>query len=136
MSRGKGHNQLSVVMVCQFFEPRVSGAAGQALTLAKMLKNEGIQVKIVAGRYIDTQKVDNVEGIPIIQLKSGDSRVKRILFCFLLCLYLWRKRRDYQIIHCHGGFIYSFAVGLMRKLLRKRSLVKITRAKSNTSWYY
>lgn len=136
MSQKNEHSQLSVMMVCQFFDPRLSGAANQALTLAKMLKNEGVQVKIIAGKYASEKKKETINGIEIRRLPSGNSKFKILFFLLQLCLYLWKEKKHYQIIHCHGGFIYSFAVGLIRKLSGKRSIVKITSGKSDTSWWY
>jgi len=129
-------------MVCDSLERRVSGAAGQAFSLARALGAQGIPVQFVAGRYGARPKPGKPEAqqagslpIPIHELPNGAGRIANWRFVLRLAQWIRRHADEFDILHVHGGYAHSFAAGFERWRLGKRSLVKLTLSGSDLSWH-
>ncbi len=116
-----------ICMVGSHFYPTVGGAEKQAESLAKELKKSRHSV------FVLTQKI---KGLKSIEVRSGIKIYRKIFaphFSFLFgifyliatFIFLWLKRKEYDIIHCHILFLHTVSAVIIGKLFHKKVIVKI-----------
>lgn len=118
-----------ILMFARYLPPEYSGAASQALLLARRLRERGHAVSFVSaawkghpGPYL----VDGFEvtGVPInLKTVHQEFGVWRALWG-----HLWERRRAIDILHAQGASYTQCIVGPMGRLLGKPSLVKASLA--------
>ena len=106
--------------------PEHSGAAKQALTLAKQLKKEGFEIQFLTqASYAENIHNNLVEEFKVIRIFKGSLFFKAlapIRFFYNLVLF----RDNFEIIHVHGiGYLSKIAV-IFGILFRKPVLLKMT----------
>lgn len=104
------------------------GAEGQLRTLSRWLSAHGIGVHIVVPmREWDTRENDEVDGVPVWRVPYP--RVRKLgglVMLWRMALWLWRTRRDYEVIHAHIAHNMALVAALAGRLLGKTVIVKIT----------
>jgi phosphatidylinositol alpha-1,6-mannosyltransferase len=116
-------------MYTAYFAPEYSGAALQALTLARQLRRLGHHVEFVTNRWHGLAQSGEVEGFPVWRVKLGGwTKHREFRLWFHLALYVWRRRRDFDILHSHGAYYTHAIVGPLGRVTGLRSLVKASLA--------
>ncbi len=118
--------KIKVAMFSYYFPPQYSGAALQAINLAKKLRNMSLEVCFFTVNHGDSPASDEVEGFKVFRLREGKGRFGE----FLLWKNMWQlvKQQKPDIIHSHGAYLKNSFVGPLSKLFRKKSIVKISLA--------
>ena len=120
---------LRVLMYSTFFPPEFSGAAQQALMLARQLRRIGHHVEFVTVRWRDLPEHDTVDGFPVTRLHAGRGAKHRELRLWAnLCAYVWRRRHDFDVLHSHGAYYTNAIVGPLARAAGLKSIVKASLA--------
>jgi glycosyltransferase involved in cell wall biosynthesis len=118
-----------VLMYTAYFDPEYSGAALQALTLARELRQRGHYVEFVTNRWRGLDEAGVVEGFPVQRLEPGRWRKHReFRLWFNLSRYIWHRRRDFDIVHSHGAYYTHAFIGPLSRVAGLKSLVKASLA--------
>lgn len=122
-------NPLRILMYTAYFEPEYSGAALQALTLARELRKRGHHIEFVTNRWPGLPEQAVVDGFRVQRLQPGRTRKHReFRLWFNLARYCWMRRGDFDIIHSHGAYFTNAFIGPLARLLGKRSVIKASLA--------
>jgi phosphatidylinositol alpha-1,6-mannosyltransferase len=120
---------LRILMYTAYFAPEYSGAALQALTLAKELRLRGHHVEFVTNRWPGLDETATVDGFRVQRLEPGRLRRHREFRLWLnLARYLWKHRRDYDILHSHGAYFTHAFIGPLARVVGMKTLVKASLA--------
>jgi phosphatidylinositol alpha-1,6-mannosyltransferase len=118
-----------ILMYTAYFDPEYSGAALQALTLARALRQRGHHVEFVTNRWPGLADSAKVEGFLVRRVEAGRWRKHReFRLWFHLARYVWQRRRDFDILHSHGAYYSCAIIGFLGKLARLKSLAKASLA--------
>jgi len=118
-----------VLMYTAYFDPEYSGAALQALTLARELRQRGHLVEFVTNRWPGLAATGLVEGFPVQRLEPGRWRKHReFRLWFNLARYVWQRRHDFDILHSHGAYYTHAFIGPLSRVAGLKSLVKASLA--------
>lgn len=118
-----------ILMYTAYLEPEYSGAALQALTLARELRRRGHHVEFVTNRWPGLSESAVVDGFAVRRLEPGRLRKHREFRLWLnLARYVWSRRRDIDILHSHGAYFTHAFIGPLARLLGLKSLVKASLA--------
>jgi phosphatidylinositol alpha-1,6-mannosyltransferase len=116
-------------MYTAYLDPEYSGAALQALTLARELRRRGHHVEFVTNRWAGLDESAVVDGFPVRRLEPGRLRKHREFRLWLnLARYVWARRHDFDLLHSHGAYYTHAFVGPLARLLGLKSLVKASLA--------
>ena len=123
------HRPARILMYTAYFEPEYSGAALQALTLAKELRRRGHYIEFVTNRWPGLGDKLVVEGFAVQRLEPGRMRKHReFRLWFNLVRYVWSRRKDFDILHSHGAYLTNAFIGPLARVLGLKSLIKASLA--------
>jgi glycosyltransferase involved in cell wall biosynthesis len=116
------------MIISQFF-PLLGGAEVQAQQLARGLIARGIEVSVLTRRLKGLPRYEQIEGIPVYR----DIRTVElgcffgIFYLITVFMFLYKKRKEYDIIHCHivQGF-HTFVSVLFKYMFNKKVVVKMS----------
>jgi glycosyltransferase involved in cell wall biosynthesis len=118
-----------VLMYTAYFAPEYSGAALQALTLARELRRRGHHVEFVTNRWPGLSDTAVVEDFVVQRLEPGRLRKHReFRLWFNLTRHVWARRHDFDLLHSHGAYFTHAFIGPLARLLGLQSLVKASLA--------
>ncbi len=118
-----------ILMYTAYFAPEYSGAALQALTLAKQLRQRGHHVEFVTNRWPGLDDTAVVDGFAVRRLEPGRMRKHREFRLWLnLARHVWARRRDFDILHSHGAYFTNAFIGPLARALGLKSLIKASLA--------
>ena len=121
--------RLRILMYTAYFAPEYSGAALQALTLAKELRLRGHHVEFVTNRWPGLADRTLVDDFAVQRVEPGRMRKHReFRLWFNLARYVWSRRRDFDILHSHGAYFTNAFIGPLARLLGLKSLIKASLA--------
>ena len=121
-----------VLMYTAYLDPEYSGAALQALTLARELRRRGHHVEFVTNRWPGLDEATVVDGFAVRRMEPGRLRKHREFRLWLnLARYVWARRGDFDLLHSHGAYYTHAFVGPLARLLGLKSLVKASLAKDD-----
>lgn len=124
--------QLRILMYTAYFEPEYSGAALQALTLARELRRRGHQIEFVTNRWPGLDDETLVDGFAVRRLEPGRLRKHREFRLWLnLARFVWQRRHDFDILHSHGAYYTHAFIGPLAWLMGMKSLVKASLARDD-----
>jgi glycosyltransferase involved in cell wall biosynthesis len=112
-------------MFSGYFPPEYSGAALQAIALAKQLTAMGHQVEFVTQRWPGLPAEDVVHGFPVTRLQGGHGTKHRELrlwwnlYRFLRC-----RRGEFDFLHSHSAYYKDSIVGPLARHFGLKSLAK------------
>lgn len=118
-----------ILMIISQFYPLLGGAEVQAQLLACGLLKRGMQVFILTREIKGLPRHETIEGIPIYrEIKTVDwGFLWGVFYAVSVCVFLFKKRNDYDIIHCHIVQGFHTVVSLLFKyLFSKKLLVKMS----------
>ena len=118
-----------ILMYTAYFAPEYSGAALQALTLAKELRARGHHVEFITNRWPGLGDDAVVEGFTVRRLEPGRGRKHReFRLWFNMSRYVWSRRRDFDVLHSHGAYFTNAFIGPLARVLGLRSAIKASLA--------
>ena len=121
-------NQKVIMVISQFY-PALGGAEVQAQGLARALLKRGMDVCVLTRHLKGLPQHELIEGIPVyrairtipLPLLWG------LVFMVSTFCFLYKKRKEYTIIHCHILQEFQTLVAIAIKyLLRKKVVVKMS----------
>jgi len=119
-------------MYTAYLDPEYSGAALQALTLARELRRRGHHVEFVTNRWPGLAETAVVDGFAVRRLEPGRLRKHREFRLWLnLARHVWARRHDFDLLHSHGAYYTHAFVGPLARLLGLKSIVKASLAKDD-----
>lgn len=118
------HQEIRVLMFCAYFPPKYSGAARQAINLAKRLRGHGVHVEFATIHESQLPRFELHDGFPVHRLEGGEKR--RFLLWANLLRFAWKNRNRFDIFHCHGINEITNIIVPIAKLVGWSSLVKAT----------
>jgi len=124
-------NSLRAIRVCAFsyyFPPHFSGAGLQTLTLAKELSKKGIDYFFVTVDNTGLPRRDNYQGFDIYRITDGPKKHGELALWWNLYRTLKPLRNQFDIIHASGATYRNSGVGIVGKLLGKKSLTIVSMA--------
>ena len=110
------------------FHPVYAGAATQALRITRRLIEKGLRGFVVTAKLDDSPKRDTVESVPILRIPAFRryDKARGPEWAFRNAITLFKKRKDYDVLHCHGGDSWFVLFGvLVAKILGKRILMEM-----------
>ena len=118
-----------IVMVISQFYPLLGGAEVQAQQLARELLRRNMNVFVVTRKLKGVPRYQSIDGIPVYrEIRTIPLGILwGISYMMSVFLFLYRRRNEYDIIHCHivQGLHTVIAV-LFKYLFNKRVLVKMS----------
>jgi len=117
-----------VLMVAVYYPyPVVGGMEKQAHELGLALREQGIQVQVLSVRHdVGHGGVDEVDGITVIRLPWGRSRLARLLLTTLaMTVAMVRRRREFDLVHVHVPSWFGLMSIVIARLLNKRVMTKL-----------
>lgn len=126
-----GSTNKKVIMVLESHYPTAGGggAEGQLRTISRYLVNNGVDVQVVVPMREEGPRVENdaVDRIPVWRIPFPKiKKVGGVVLLFRLAWGLYRKRREYQVIHAHIAHNMASVSALVGRALGKTTVVKIT----------
>lgn len=121
-----------VFMFSTYFPPEFSGAAKQAVSLAKELRARGVETVFLTVRSPGTAWRETHEGFPVYRFRF----LRRVplgefLFWGRVFLFLLRRRRSFNWLHSHGAYYTNSGLAWMAGLLGKKSVFKVSLEKND-----
>lgn len=121
-----------ILMYTAYFAPEYSGAALQALTLARELRTRGHAVEFVTNRWAGLPERCEVDGFQVQRLQPGRMRKHReFRLWFNLARYVWARRHDFDVLHSHGAYFTNAFIGPLARLVGMKSLIKASLARDD-----
>lgn len=123
-----------ICLLIGFFLPNYSGASLQAFRLLKNLQNNNIRSFVITIKRAKLSPFEVIDDIPVHRIDGPDGKwtVRGTLkFWWALFLKLYRMRNQYDIIHIIGAHLQLSIAGPVARLLGKKSIVKLTLARSD-----
>lgn len=118
-----------ILMTARYLPPEYSGAAGQAFLLADRLRRRGHAVEFVTQSWRGGHREYEVDGFRVTALASNlEARHPELSLWRSLLSFVWRKRREIDVLHSHGAYYTQSIVGPLGRLIGKPSLVKASLA--------
>ena len=123
-----------VLMVVRQFYPWVGGAERQAQRLAEKLIERGLDVRVVTGWWWrDTRRREVIGRVPVFRNFTlwhlfdvrGLRKFSGYLYMATLWWYLWRQRKQYDLIHVHLLSYAAWPAVLAGRWFGKKTIIKI-----------
>lgn len=130
-----GGKSLRACMVSFYYAPEYSGSAIQAGNLCRYLNRMGVETIVVTAMLSSRLPREEMDGIKVFRLKVLKSKDFQIpSFWLALCWFLFRKRKDFDVIHAHGTLQHG-PVGIIGRLLGKPTFLKVAMANSDIAFH-
>jgi glycosyltransferase involved in cell wall biosynthesis len=116
----------------------------QALALTEKLESLGVKVFVIARKMKGTPECNLSRRVPvyrawafrphvhILEEMTFLNLITSLSFCLSTAIMLFRKRKEYDIVHFHGASLPLITNILPLKLYRKKVLAKVAAAKLGT----
>lgn len=115
-------------MFSYYFPPQYSGAALQAISLAKKLRERGVETTFVTVNHDGLPETDEADGFKIYRVLEGKGKFGEAMLWRNMWRLLRQQKIELDILHSHGAYLRNSFIGILSKLLRKKSLVKVSLA--------
>ena len=121
-----------ILMYCGYFPPEYSGAAKQAISLARQLRSKGHYIEFVTVQRNNNPATDTYDGFRVTRIKEGRTdRHKEFILWKNLAILAWQKRHDFDFLHSHGAYYTNSIVGPIGRFAGYKSLVKASLAEND-----
>lgn len=123
------YKALRILMFSTYFPPQYSGAAKQAISLAKHLRKRGHHVEFVTVKWPGLPAKDTFDGFSVHRVETGrGTRHKEFRLWWNLLRFVHKRRCDFDVFHSHGAYYTNSIVGPLAKVFHWKSLVKASMA--------
>jgi len=120
--------QIRVCAFSYYFPPHFSGAGLQTLTLAKELSKQGVHYFFVTVDNTGLPRHDTYQGFDVYRIADGPKKHGEFVLWWNLFRTLHALRQRFDIIHASGSTYRNSAVGIIGKVLGKKSLTLVSMA--------
>jgi len=120
--------QIRICAFSYYFPPHFSGAGLQTLTLAKELSKQGVQYFFVTVDNTGLPRHDTYQGFDVYRIADGPKKHGEFVLWWNLYRKLHPLRQRFDIIHASGSTYKNSAVGIIGKILGKKSLTLVSMA--------
>lgn len=117
---------MRILMFSSFFPPQYSGAAKQAVSLAKQLRRLDVHVEFATMHDAGQPKFEIFEGFPVHRIEVDGRRNQEFPFWLNFFKFALKHKNQFDILHSHGSHYINSIIGPIAKTLGWRSLVKAT----------
>lgn len=116
-------------MVISHFHPFLGGAEQQALFLSERLMQKGFSVSVLTRSFPGLPSREIIRGVPVYRHIRTIDRGKLFGLTYMLSVFwfLFRRRKSYDIIHCHLLGFHS-AIAVVSKWLFKKKTCSLVGA--------
>jgi len=121
-------NEIKICAFSYYFPPHFSGAGLQTLTLAKELAKQGVHYFFVTVDNTGLPRHDTFQGFDVYRIADGPKKHGEFILWWNLFRTLHSLRQRFDIIHASGSTYRNSAVGIIGKLLGKKSLTLVSMA--------
>jgi glycosyltransferase involved in cell wall biosynthesis len=129
MQAVKQEKNFRILMFSLYFPPQYSGAAKQAISLARLLREMGHHVEFATVRWPGSAAETTVDGFAVHHLERGQGAKHRELrLWWNLCRFLISRRGDFDILHSHGAYYTNCIIGPLARLFGLKSVAKASLA--------
>jgi len=116
-------------MFTRYFPPDYSGAAKQAVAVARELRRRGHSIDFVAVRHASLPQESEYDGFRVTRIYEGaGNRHRELSLWRRLVKLLWDRRGSFDVLHSHGAYYTNAVVGPLGRLFGVPSLVKASLA--------
>ena len=126
--------EMRICMFSYYFPPQYSGAALQAISLAKKLRERGVGTTFVTVNHDGLPETDVIDGFKVHRVLEKRGKFGEALLWRNLWRFFRQDKRGFDIIHSHGAYLRNSVIGPLARLLSKRSLVKVSLANNDLHW--
>lgn len=135
---------LRVCVVSPLYHTSLGGVGRQALALTEKLESLGVKVFVIAREMKGVPGCVFSSRIPvyrawafrphvhILEEMSLSNLMISLSFCLSTALILFKKRKEYNLVHFHGASLPLITNILLLKLYGKKVLAKVAAAKQGT----
>lgn len=122
-------------MVSFFFPPDYSGSAVQAHNLSRHLQRLGLEPFIVSANLSGSAAYEVYDGVPVYRIPAiaRNYELQIASFWVSLSAFLWRRRREFDVVHAHGTVQHAIA-SVVCRALGKPSILKVSMAQSDLAF--
>lgn len=125
---------LRAAMISFYYYPGYSGAAKQLATLASGLKKFGIDSFVITARLdTSTPRREFIDGIEVLRVPVGPNR-SLLRYWLGTALTLWKRRKEFAIVHSHGINPFQGFSLFCGRLLGKLTIGKLSIANSDIAF--
>lgn len=116
--------QIKVCHIAMLFKPYFSGHGLYLEKVFRYFSERGVSNLVITSNYGGLKRKELIDGIPVYRVKMR-KRWKRYLLLFSLqaILILYKKRRDYDVIHLHGLWDIYGLFTIYSKLFGKKVIL-------------
>lgn len=122
---------MRVLMYSRYFPPQYSGAAQQAISLAKHLRERGHHIEFATVKWAGLTAHEIFDGFPLHRVEMGGGKHSEFQLWWNLFKLVRKRKNDFDIFHSHGAYYTNAIVGPLAKLFGWRSVVKASLAKND-----
>lgn len=138
------YKPIRVCIVSPLYHASLGGVGRQALALTEKLKTQGISVFVIARKMKGLPKCKYNNRIPIykawafrpnkhnLENMNLINIIISLSFCLSASIILFKKRKEYDIVHFHGASLPLMSNILQLKLYRKKVISKVAAANLGT----
>lgn len=115
-----------VLMFSYYFPPHYSGAALQAISLAKKLRDRGAEISFLTVDNGGLPESGRLEGFEFHRVREGGGRLGEVA--------LWKnmmgraRAGSFDVLHAHGAYLKNSFFGPLSRMLGKKSVLKVSLA--------
>ncbi len=138
------YKPISICMVSPLYHTSLGGVGRQALALTEKLKSQGISVFVIARKMKGLPVCNFNTHIPVYKawaIRPDKHNLEKMnliniiisfSFCLSIAIILFKKRKEYDIVHFHGASLPLMSNILLLKLYRKKIIAKVAAANLGT----
>jgi glycosyltransferase involved in cell wall biosynthesis len=121
-------NKIRVCAFSYYFPPHFSGAGLYAISLAKALSKKGVEFFFVTVDNSGLAQHDLHQGFDVYRIADGPRKHGELVLWWNMWRALRAHRDRFDIVHALGSTYRNSAVGLISKVLGKKSLTTVSMA--------
>jgi glycosyltransferase involved in cell wall biosynthesis len=129
MQAVKQEKNYRILMFSLYFPPQYSGAAKQAISLARELRGMGHHVEFITVRWPGFAAEKLVDGFIVHHLDQGrGAKHRELRLWYSLFRFLLKHRTDFDVLHSHGAYYTNCIIGPLARCFGLASVAKASLA--------
>ena len=124
-------------MVSPLYHTSLGGVGRQALALTEKLETIGVNVFVITRKMKGLLECNFSSRVPVYRVWALQPHLHNLVemsllnlittlsFCFSTALMLFRRRKEYDIVHFHGASLFLILNIFMLKILKKKVFAKV-----------